>query len=149
MAVLELLYIGAAGLRLDHHHCPTGGRVVYEVPGGVASAVYLCSYSGSVFVFSGRLHLTVICLFVQAAAILKAEVYGIPRPDWASDSAAVAAAVGKVVVPEFQPKQGVRIETDPKVWLQDYTTVVLLDNFLGSIRKFRSYVSQEIPVVGD
>jgi hypothetical protein len=86
---------------------------------------------------------------VQAAAILKAEVYGIPRPDWASDSAAVAAAVGKVVVPEFQPKQGVRIETDPKVWLQDYTTVVLLDNFLGSIRKFRSYVSQEIPVVGD
>jgi ubiquitin-activating enzyme E1 len=54
-------------------------------------------------------------LCLQAAAILKAEVYGIPRPDWASDRAAVAAAVGKVVVPEFQPKQGVRIETDPKV----------------------------------
>lgn len=52
---------------------------------------------------------------VQAGAILKAEVYGIPRPDWASDAAAVAAAAGKVVVPEFQPKQGVKIETDPKV----------------------------------
>jgi len=54
-------------------------------------------------------------LCVQAGAILKAEVYGIPRPDWASDAAAVAAAAGKVVVPEFQPKQGVKIETDPKV----------------------------------
>lgn len=51
----------------------------------------------------------------QAAAILKAEVYGIPRPDWASDVSAVAAAAGKVVVPEFKPKQGVKIETDPKV----------------------------------
>jgi ubiquitin-activating enzyme E1 len=52
--------------------------------------------------------------FVQAAAILKAEVYGITRPDWASDQAAVAAAAAKVVVPEFKPKQGVKIETDPK-----------------------------------
>jgi ubiquitin-activating enzyme E1 len=52
---------------------------------------------------------------MQAAAILKAEVYGIPRPDWASDASAVAAAAGKVVVPEFKPKQGVKIETDPKV----------------------------------
>jgi hypothetical protein len=51
----------------------------------------------------------------QAAAILKAEVYGIPRPDWASDVGAVSAAAGKVVVPEFKPKQGVKIETDPKV----------------------------------
>jgi ubiquitin-activating enzyme E1 len=42
-------------------------------------------------------------------------VYGIPRPDWASDAAAVAAAASKVVVPEFKPKQGVKIETDPKV----------------------------------
>jgi ubiquitin-activating enzyme E1 len=52
---------------------------------------------------------------LQAAAILKAEVYGITRPDWASDQAAVAAAAAKVVVPEFKPKQGVKIETDPKV----------------------------------
>jgi hypothetical protein len=57
-----------------------------------------------------------MCAFApQAAAILKAEVYGITRPDWASDQAAVAAAAAKVVVPEFKPKQGVKIETDPKV----------------------------------
>lgn len=70
----------------------------------------------------------------QAAAILKAEVYGIPRPDWASDAAAVASAASKVVVPEFKPKQGVKIETDPKVgggevggffWLQLDERVIL------------------------
>lgn len=54
------------------------------------------------------------CSCPQAGAILKAEVYGIPRPDWATDPAAVAAAAAKVSVPEFQPKKGVRIETDPK-----------------------------------
>ncbi|WIA10070.1 hypothetical protein OEZ85_010280 [Tetradesmus obliquus] len=52
--------------------------------------------------------------YVQAGAILKAEVYGNPRPEWAADAAAVAAAAGKVVVPEFVPKKGVKIETDPK-----------------------------------
>jgi ubiquitin-activating enzyme E1 len=53
----------------------------------------------------------------QAAAILKAEVHGVPRPDWATDLAAVAAAAAKVDVPEFVPKAGVKIETDPKVSL--------------------------------
>lgn len=42
-------------------------------------------------------------------------MYGIPRPDWASDASAVASAASQVVVPEFKPKQGVKIETDPKV----------------------------------
>eukprot|EP00879_Flechtneria_rotunda_P011893 GHRR01012422.1.p1 GENE.GHRR01012422.1~~GHRR01012422.1.p1 ORF type:complete len:887 (+),score=280.88 GHRR01012422.1:1076-3736(+) len=52
--------------------------------------------------------------FMQAAAILKAEVYGIARPEWAADPAAVAAVAAKVAVPEFQPRKGVKIETDPK-----------------------------------
>lgn len=52
--------------------------------------------------------------FVQAGAILRAEVYGIPRPDWAADPAKVAAAAAKVDVPAFTPKAGVQIETDPK-----------------------------------
>lgn len=55
-------------------------------------------------------------LLAQAAAILKAEVYSIPRPEWAADTTAAAAAAAKVVVPDFVPKKGVKIETDPKVW---------------------------------
>lgn len=68
----------------------------------------------------------------QAASILKAEVYGIPRPDWATDQAAVAAAAGKVVVPEFQPKQGVKIETDPKVGWEWWLSWLVWWRRLGS-----------------
>ncbi|CAL5220461.1 g2482 [Coccomyxa viridis] len=52
--------------------------------------------------------------FAQAGAILRAEVYGIPRPAWAMDAAKVGEAAGKVHVPPFEPRQGVQIETDPK-----------------------------------
>eukprot|EP00884_Botryococcus_braunii_P010809 jgi/Botrbrau1/1972/Bobra.0052s0015.1 len=51
--------------------------------------------------------------FMQAAAILRAEVFGIPRPDWAADAQKVVDAAAKVVVPKFVPKRGVTIETDP------------------------------------
>jgi len=50
----------------------------------------------------------------QAAAILKAEVHGVQLPEWAHDASRVAAEAGGVVVPEFVPRSGVRIETDPK-----------------------------------
>ncbi|GLC36229.1 E1 ubiquitin-activating protein [Pleodorina starrii] len=52
--------------------------------------------------------------FVQAGAVLRAEVYGIPRPAWASDASKVAAAAAAVDVPAFVPRAGVQIETDPK-----------------------------------
>lgn len=53
--------------------------------------------------------------FVQAGAILRAEIYNIPRPDWANDTAAVGKAAAAVHVEPFTPKAGVQIETDPKV----------------------------------
>ncbi|KAF7048558.1 hypothetical protein CFC21_057304 [Triticum aestivum] len=53
--------------------------------------------------------------FILAASILRAETFGIPIPDWAKTPNKVAAeAVDKVIVPEFQPKQGVKIVTDEK-----------------------------------
>jgi ubiquitin-activating enzyme E1 len=56
---------------------------------------------------------------IQAAAILKARVYGVAVPDWAADPSpagarAVADAAAAVPVPAFVPKEGVKIETDPK-----------------------------------
>ena len=51
---------------------------------------------------------------VQAAAILKAQVYGVPVPPAAADAAAVAAAAAAIHVPPFAPKAGIKIETDPK-----------------------------------
>lgn len=53
-------------------------------------------------------------MFALAFANLRAETFNIEKPAWASDAAAVARAVAGVVVPEFKPKSGVTIVTDPK-----------------------------------
>ncbi|KAK1437031.1 hypothetical protein QVD17_02816 [Tagetes erecta] len=50
--------------------------------------------------------------FVLAGSILRAETFGIPIPDWAKNPKKLAEAVDRVIVPDFQPKQGVKIETD-------------------------------------
>lgn len=54
----------------------------------------------------GHLH------FVIAAAILRAETFGIPIPDWVRNTKKVAEAVEKVEVSEFQPKKDAKIVTD-------------------------------------
>ncbi|XP_027334070.1 ubiquitin-activating enzyme E1 1 isoform X2 [Abrus precatorius] len=56
----------------------------------------------------GHLH------FVMAAAILRAETFGIPIPDWVKNQRKVAEAVDKVIVPDFQPKKDAKIVTDEK-----------------------------------
>ncbi|KAK1562815.1 hypothetical protein Q3G72_017558 [Acer saccharum] len=52
--------------------------------------------------------------FVMAASILRAETFGIPIPDWAKSSTKLADAINKVIVPDFQPKENVKIVTDDK-----------------------------------
>ncbi|XP_052184847.1 ubiquitin-activating enzyme E1 1-like [Diospyros lotus] len=52
--------------------------------------------------------------FIMAASILRAEAFGIPIPDWAKNPRKLAEAVDQVMVPEFQPKKGVKIVTDEK-----------------------------------
>ncbi|PRW20689.1 Ubiquitin-activating enzyme E1 2 isoform A [Chlorella sorokiniana] len=56
--------------------------------------------------------------FIQAAAILKAQVYGLPVPDWAADTQRVVQVAAAVEVQPFQPKENVKIETDPKASAQ-------------------------------
>ncbi|XP_008811687.2 ubiquitin-activating enzyme E1 1-like [Phoenix dactylifera] len=52
--------------------------------------------------------------FIMAAAILRAEMFGIPIPDWAKTPKRLAIGVDMVAVPDFRPKEGVKIETDEK-----------------------------------
>ncbi|KAM1051387.1 hypothetical protein TB2_032498 [Malus domestica] len=52
--------------------------------------------------------------FLMAASILRAETFNIPIPDWVKSRAKFADAVNKVMVPDFQPKKDVKIETDEK-----------------------------------
>ncbi|KAE8099133.1 hypothetical protein FH972_017137 [Carpinus fangiana] len=52
--------------------------------------------------------------FIVATSILRAETFGIPIPDWVKSPRKLADAVNKVMVPDFQPKKGVKIVTDEK-----------------------------------
>ncbi|KAI5603943.1 hypothetical protein BDE02_01G252300 [Populus trichocarpa] len=52
--------------------------------------------------------------FVMAASILRAETFGISVPEWVKHPKTLAEAVEKVIVPEFQPREDVKIETDEK-----------------------------------
>ncbi|KAK2982725.1 hypothetical protein RJ640_025141, partial [Escallonia rubra] len=52
--------------------------------------------------------------FVMSASLLRAETYGIPIPDWATNPKKLAEAVDRVMVPEFQPRTDVKIVTDDK-----------------------------------
>ncbi|XP_073525785.1 LOW QUALITY PROTEIN: uncharacterized protein [Phyllobates terribilis] len=52
--------------------------------------------------------------YVLAAAILRAETFGIPRPDWIKSPRMLVDAVNKVIVPDFVPKKDAKIVTDEK-----------------------------------
>lgn len=52
--------------------------------------------------------------FIQAASILKANIYDIQIPEYAKDASKLAEMAAAVPVEPFAPKEGVKIETDPK-----------------------------------
>ncbi|XP_059668049.1 ubiquitin-activating enzyme E1 1-like [Cornus florida] len=52
--------------------------------------------------------------FVMAASVLRAETFGIPIPDWVKSPKKLADAINKVIIPDFQPKEDVKIVTDEK-----------------------------------
>ncbi|KAK9127356.1 hypothetical protein Syun_016153 [Stephania yunnanensis] len=66
--------------------------------------------------------------FLVAASILRAETFNIPIPEWAKSAMKVAEAVNKVIVPDFEPKKGVKIETDEKA--TSLTTASLDDSLV-------------------
>ena len=52
--------------------------------------------------------------FIMAASILRSVSSGINTPDWAKSTSNLIDAISKVYIPEFQPKSGVKIQTDEK-----------------------------------
>jgi ubiquitin-activating enzyme E1 len=52
--------------------------------------------------------------FIQAAAILKAQVHNIGVPDWASEAGTMVEKAAAVEIEQFVPSDNVKIETDPK-----------------------------------
>lgn len=52
--------------------------------------------------------------FIMSASILRAETFGISVPEWVKNPKELVDAIEKVVVPDFEPKKGVKIVTDEK-----------------------------------
>lgn len=52
--------------------------------------------------------------FVAAGSILRAKTFGISIPGWALDVKKLGEAVDRIKLPDFLPKQGVKIVTDEK-----------------------------------
>nr|KAJ0187245.1 hypothetical protein LSAT_V11C900462630 [Lactuca sativa] len=78
--------------------------------------------------------------FVLSGAILRAETFGIPIPEWAKNPKKLAEAVEKVIVPDFQPKQGVRIETDENATTLSAASVddsAVIDQLIKNIERAR------------
>lgn len=80
---------------------------------------------------------------ILAASILKANTYGIPIPEWASDpnSRKLAQVVDKVHIPVFKPKEGVKIVTDekatdvnPSSTLYDVDEAELIDKLITTLQ---------------
>jgi ubiquitin-activating enzyme E1 len=75
-------------------------------------------------------------------ANLKAEVHGVARPDWAGDDQKLSAAIDAVAVEAFKPKDGVKIETDPKATeaASDHGTddEAIIEDLLGKLEGVRA-----------
>lgn len=73
---------------------------------------------------------------IAAASILRANTYGIPIPEWASNSKKLAEAVDKVQISAFKPKQGVKIVTDEKATNMHPSTIddsAVIDNLIRTL----------------
>ena len=53
-------------------------------------------------------------MFIKSASILKAQVYQIDIPQWCHDDSKLQEAANAYKTPDFVPRSGVKIETDPK-----------------------------------
>ena len=79
---------------------------------------------------------------IRAMANLKAEVHGVARPDWAGDDQKLSAAIDAVAVEAFKPRDGVKIETDPKATeaASDHGTddEAIIEDLLGKLDRVRA-----------
>lgn len=76
--------------------------------------------------------------FIMAASILRAEIFGIPVPDWVKSPKKLADAVSKVIVPDFEPKKDVKIETDEKATTLSTSSIddaVVIDELIMKLEK--------------
>jgi len=83
-------------------------------------------------------------MFVRSASILRAQVYQIDVPEWCHDSAQFQQAADSYKTPDFVPRSGVKIETDPKAtnkFASSGDDASMVENLLSQLEP----VSKELP----
>ncbi|MBA0785153.1 hypothetical protein Gotri_025545 [Gossypium trilobum] len=83
--------------------------------------------------------------FIMAASILRAETFDIPVPDLVKNPKMLAEAVEKVIVPDFQPKEDVKIATDEKATRSagSVDDVAVINQLLLKLELCRNNLSSE------
>ncbi|EXB37971.1 Ubiquitin-activating enzyme E1 1 [Morus notabilis] len=106
-----------ARLKFDDYFCNRVKQLIYTFPEAASTSTGAPFWSAPKR-FPHPLQLSSIdpahLHFVMAASILRAETFGIPIPDWVKNPKKLAEAVDRVTLPEFQPTEGVKIETDER-----------------------------------
>ncbi|PPD78795.1 hypothetical protein GOBAR_DD24257 [Gossypium barbadense] len=83
--------------------------------------------------------------FIMAASILRAAAFDIPVPDLVKNPKMLAEAVEKVIVPDFQPKEDVKIVTDEKATRSagSVDNVAVINQLLLKLELCRNNLSSE------
>uniref|UniRef100_A0A453AK65 E1 ubiquitin-activating enzyme n=1 Tax=Aegilops tauschii subsp. strangulata TaxID=200361 RepID=A0A453AK65_AEGTS len=77
--------------------------------------------------------------FIMSASILRAESFGVAIPEWAKNTSKLADVVQKIIVPTFEPKQGVNIVTDEKASNLSSTSVddvAVIEDLLAKLQEY-------------
>lgn len=84
--------------------------------------------------------------FITATAILRAETFGIPIPEWTKNPKEAAEAVDRVIVPDFEPRQDAKIVTDEKATTLTTASVddaAVIDDLIAKIDQCRHNLSPD------
>ncbi|XP_018463821.2 ubiquitin-activating enzyme E1 1 [Raphanus sativus] len=84
--------------------------------------------------------------FITATAILRAETFGIPVPEWTKDPKAAAEAIDNVIVPDFEPRTDAKIVTDEKATTLTTASVddaAVINDLIAKLEKCRHNLSPD------
>ncbi|CAN8256966.1 unnamed protein product [Cochlearia groenlandica] len=84
--------------------------------------------------------------FITSTAILRAETFGIPIPEWTKNSKESAEAVDRVIVPDFEPKKDAKIVTDEKattLTTASVDDVAVINDLIAKLEQSRRNLSSD------
>ncbi|KAG2332948.1 hypothetical protein Bca52824_004128 [Brassica carinata] len=84
--------------------------------------------------------------FITATAILRAETFGIPVPEWTKNPKEAAEAIDRVIVPDFEPRKDAKIVTDEKATTLTTASVddaAVIHDLIAKLEQCRHHLSPD------